>query len=288
LDGSTTAIDDPLFSKKCELDYVEMIYNNETGVVTGTVFTSNALTVINAYREPYMAGPMPVAALLSDKRIVSLYPDSHDWVRCYGAYNISITYHISDGTTVAGTAIIGTDKLVPCGPAQLTLPSGCVKYVLGFATGEQILYRLLPPILDVSERIDIYYLEPKGSWSVMTFKGVQEERIDKNVHEIHRSGLSSIDPTTILRDHGRSVVNHRSWLSFKLRKIARTDGDNIEQMRAFANARQYRAVFKGAVAPYDQVLSPIIIDNSGMRISNLKSFYNMEINGFFAVDLTHG
>ena len=287
LDGTDTAINDPDFAKQFAVNYKEILIDGNGDITTPVDATTTYRTIINAYIQDYQSITKGAAHILTDKKYLMVPFDCHDWIRCYGAYDVTFRFYDVTGAEIALSSLnyTGTDKLVPSGPAQLTVPAGTIKYTATFTSGEVITYVLYNQVYDANKRVDVYFQEPKGSWTVMPFKMVSQETLSRDFREIYMGGEITNDVATIFENYGRGIVNLRSWRGIRLEKMVRSHDENIEYYRSFANARQWRIAYKDSEGTINQNLVPFIPEISNIPISDKEGFFNFTLTGYYGVDL---
>ena len=297
LDQTTNTIIDTSFIQSYVSEHGTKEINLETREVIDNTELGEPFTVVNAHIQPYQDNTKSDVMILTDKKRVALSIDTHDWIRVFGAATATITYFYKDGTSTSQTLTVAT-ALWPCGPAQLARAkaisdnrplSHMRSYKIVFTAGGQELhtvnYTLIDDCTSSEKRIDVYFLEPKGSWSAMCFYIDHDEQINKTLDVLCRSGACPTSIEDLFAKYGRNIINRRSWMSASLSKRFVSYAENIEYHRAFANARQYRAAFPFAEGNRAQLLAPFVPTTTQINTHSRKQFQDLSFNGYYGLDL---
>lgn len=282
---NTTFISDTGFASGVFLRYSEVAI--ESGVIPVPVVTdSDVFNVIGAYIQPYQEKPSGDNFILTDKKRVTIFRDAFDWIRCHGTITGTITLKVK-GLPDETINLDGTDGLFPTGPAQIlegrTNAALTYAYDIAFSSGETIKYSIKEPCCSEDERVDIYYREPKGSWGVMHFKCPDKENIEFDSDEVALDSYFGNDMAIYFKNYGRVANKYRSWVSVDLQKVKMIDSTNIEAFRAFANAREYRAIFRFQEGSTKR-LAPFISTTKKFSAAT-KNMSNIKMSGFYGIDL---
>ena len=286
LDGSVAVIAADDFSKKVRIKHFEIeIDPTDSNNNTVTSAFTDGKEIVNCYVQPYQTATNSANMMLTDKNVVHIPNDAHDWVLCYGNGTLTISYKNNSGGEISQQTInFASTSLVPSGPAQLTLPTGTVSYTLSYG-GKTVKYIVDNPRWDVSQRVDIYFREAKGSWSMMPFKFLESEVTNKTFDELCMGGYVVSSRSDLYANYGRSINTIRNWMGITLSKLDNTREDTLEFKRAFANAREYRAVFRGAEGNLSEKLAPLIPNVTSHTIATRKGFFENEFSAFYGLDL---
>lgn len=289
LGNGTTRVSNSDFEKSFYLKYGERVVDKTTGAVTYSSSDSDSVTLVNASIQDYQDVIMSDNMVLTDKKFVKVYEDSEDWIRLRGLFDVNYTFRFTDGTVESFLDEAVSGCLYPSGPAQVLSNVVSTKrvssYVLDFGNGVKVEYWLQPVHESANDRIDVYFLEPKGSWSVMCFDVSDSEKVNKDFLTMCRNGECSSNIYHVFSNYGRQILNIRSWVSVSLQKSFKSDGENIEYYRSFANARQYRAAYRFAEGGKVNILCPLILESTEIPVNNSRDFTDMEIDFFYGHDL---
>lgn len=282
LDGSSTAIANPSFGKEFYIEYTETIRDTGTGDIVTDSYTSAIKTIYNVFLSPYQTKTRTANMMLSDKQVVTTFADAHDWVMCVGSYDINIIFYRRLGLPNVLVQYLDSNKMVPIGPAQFSLPTECYKYTVTFATGEVITYHIRNHIADYRERIDIYFWEPKGGWSSITFKSMDSEKVSRNIDEVRRAGIKPSTTQGIFESYGIRSIHSNSASEFEVSTEIQTTESNIEYLRSFANARAYRAAFRFSD---NETFIGTLIPSETIVVSENRGFWNIRFRARYGLEL---
>ncbi len=280
---------DNSFSKNIVIKHGEIVINTDTISSSESIASSPPKTIINAHFTPYEDAHKSDVIVLTDKEDLDINNNVHDWIRIHGSWSGTITFHYNDGA-VDVVSRSGESCLMPSGPAQLfpvaeerTQRSSdeIEKYVIKI--GERsIIYNVVKPC---AKTLDVYFLEPKGSWSVMSFNQNYTEETQRTAATICRGGNCPVSVQDLFNNYGSRTVLSRSWLQVELSDRSLVTDHNLNFFRAFNNARQYRALFPFAQgASAKQLMAPFVINNNSLLNRTNRGLRDISITGFFGLN----
>lgn len=133
------------------------------------------------------------------------------------------------------------------------------------------------------DRIDLYFLDPKGGYSLMSFECLESMEINKTGIQVCRdAGCTSIDQTNLMAKYGTQFLYKDKWLRVKLKKTIKVNKKNREFYMAFAGSGHYLARFTCPEEGKEDMLSGLIIETATIPIYEKDSKVTIEITGYYS------
>lgn len=299
LDQSGASMADPKFKKVFYIKFGEFELGEDCeGNTSSLDQQSGEIMVMNSYFQAYQDESKNDLIILSDKpSCITLCRDSNDWlwVCDNNGYEIIITFNLKDGTTsTTSQSLPNGVSIVHIGPNNVKLGSvnisDVVSYTIDISDPDSQPYTVI--VKDCccknDKRIDIHFMEPKGTISTLNFECLDSVFVDKTVQEICRMPNCNVSMNDMVQLYGRQVMNTRHWrrLTLKLKNFV------FENERAYYDAFSGHshcfARFLGADDAKKNIPGSFIIENASIPSYEHAKLTEIEITGYYSADFkTH-
>lgn len=292
---------DTQFKAEVQLKYGEAIFdsedceNNEANVDT----QSNVATVINSYcqiweRSQFLPELMPLSTM--PKQITQCL-GTYDWIwLCNSTITVEVTTNGGATTSTTHTATGG--QYVAVGSANVDLGAlgglpgqsprdniSCIRIygTTQFGTGLLTTVNIVPCCCDDDCRVDLYFLDAKGSWrAVGGFKCIESRSSSHSGTVICKEMPCNVSYDVALREYGNTFLRKEGFTKITFSEKFRITCENKAFYEAFGASGHY-LIRVGGVPSLMRFIAttrdvPTFTDNDLTEIT-FSGYYNHEYAG---------
>ena len=263
---------------------------------------SDCVTVINSYYQNWETKPnlSGGAVLNTISKLKTICRDSHDFLYVCGNMSFAVQLQLKDGSQLASLLVVDGSQFVcianvgpECiadlnysligAPNQFTVDDICSYSIL--RNGESIAtYIVKDCCCKSNERIDLYFHDPKGGYSLMNMECVEKVEIEKTGIEICRESVNcSIDERELLANYGRQMIYKERFYKITLQQKVKITKKNYAYYNAFANAGKYLAKYYCSDESEAWKLENFIITDNNITILKKGEILDLQITGYYGI-----
>jgi len=276
---------------------------------------SDPYTVINSYYQPWEDPPSafvsgslnssPDVILNTLPRKKELCRDSQDYYYyCGDATTMEVTAYLCTGLKIAAKLNIPSGKenvcIVDIGPAVmsglswtatggLSIPATfdpCKVKWYKIAHGQDFgstTYHIKNCCCDEGGRIDLYFLDPRGGYSLLNMGCSDRINVEKSGIQVCRESTNcSIDERNLISKFGKQFLYKDRMLKIELSRKIRMNKGNYAFFMAFANAGHYVAKYRCADEGKKNLLSGLVLTSTDLPVHQDSGYVDYNLTGYYS------